>query len=102
MWINNTFVMKKSSTGEWRIERGKGVFVPQGHALWADSTNIVPVEESITRQTPAALKIGNDNGATDEIDDINDTYGDDYHLTNASKIGTALLVSNSERCLLLV
>jgi len=106
MWVNNTFVMKKSKAGEWRIERGRGLLVPQGHRNWGmrAEASVIPLEESYQYKSAMWMKSKKDVGPSVEEGKggMNGTSTDDYHLTNASNIGTALLTTNTERGLFLV
>ncbi len=95
MWINNTFVRVRGKNGEWRVQRGKGLFVPQGHKGGQGHENVVSIEESITSSTKNYKK---DDGDVERKNE----FTDDYHLTNASKIGTALFTTNAKRGLIFV
>ncbi|KAL7540169.1 hypothetical protein ACHAXR_009941 [Thalassiosira sp. AJA248-18] len=102
MWINNTFVRVRGKNGEWRVQRGKGFFVPQGHRGGRGQENVTSMEESISHQTSSlALTPKNKlEGESSDIDEKKHEFTDDYHLTNASKIGTALFTTNAQRGLL--
>lgn len=101
MWINNTFVRVMGKNGEWRVQRGKGYFVPQGHQGGrGQNENVIAIaiEESMMLMT-GSNKHRVDMGSSATEEKKND-YSDDYHLTNASKIGTALFTTNAQRGLL--
>jgi len=106
MWINNTFVRVRGKHGEWRVQRGKGLFVPQGHRgghsqeSATAATNNIAIEESVdssTRQISTTARRNDDNN-----DEKKNEFTNDYHLTNASKIGTALFTTNAKRGLIFV
>jgi len=104
MWINNTFVRVKGKNGEWRVLRGKGFLVPQYHRA-RQRENVVALEESAMQHQSVTTPLMNRNelNATESIiDERKNEFTDDYHLTNASKIGTALFTTNAQRCLLFV
>lgn len=106
MWINNTFVRIRGKDGEWRVQRGKGFFVPQGHRGGRGHENAISMmeaEKDTSVDTSALLKRKSSNMMDDDKDDEKKNgYTDDYHLTNASKIGTALFTTNAQRGLLFV
>ena len=108
MWINNTFVRVKGKNGEWRVLRGKGFLVPQYHRA-RQRENVVALEESAMQHQSATTPLMNrnelnvsDSVSDSVIDERKNEFTDDYHLTNASKIGTALFTTNAQRCLLFV
>lgn len=103
MWVNNIFVRVKGKDGVWRVQRGKGLFIPQGR-LHAGKENVEAIEEQLLIQAKSEPEIAERH--TDAHNDIvverMETHTDDYHLTNASKIGTALLMTNAQRGLILM
>eukprot|EP00571_Detonula_confervacea_P007093 CAMPEP_0172325602 /NCGR_PEP_ID=MMETSP1058-20130122/54451_1 /TAXON_ID=83371 /ORGANISM="Detonula confervacea, Strain CCMP 353" /LENGTH=863 /DNA_ID=CAMNT_0013042193 /DNA_START=534 /DNA_END=3125 /DNA_ORIENTATION=+ len=106
MWINNTFVRVRGKNGEWRVQRGKGFFVPQGHkAGRGQEDDVIAMEEP----SLASLKtkkidgsLSSESSALVAIEEKKNDYTDDYHLTNASKIGTALFTTNAKRGLIFI
>ena len=99
MWINNTFVRVRGKNGEWRVQRGKGFFVPQGYRRGRGQEHVISMEESIA-QSSLTPKHKMDGSLT--MEEKKTAYTDDYHLTNASKIGTALFTTNAKRGLVFV
>ncbi|KAL3801831.1 hypothetical protein HJC23_001227 [Cyclotella cryptica] len=104
MWVNNIFVRVKGKDGVWTVQRGKGLFIPQGR-LHAGKENTEAIEEQLLIQAKAESEIAEHNtDAPNETTVVKrtETHTDDYHLTNASKIGTALLMTNAQRGLILI
>jgi len=97
MWINNTFVRVRGRNGEWRVQRGKGFFVPQkgrgGGRGRGRQEEVVAVEESMSHP----LTFGPKKVGSSVYLEKKNEFTDDYHLTNASKIGTALFTTNAKR-----
>ena len=104
MWINNTFVRVKGKNGEWRVQRGKGFLVPQGHRGGSGQEKVISMDGSIGHQSTSAMSLAMTKSLKDGagVGDKKNEYTDDYHLTNASKIGTALFTTNAQRGLLFV
>lgn len=94
MWINNTFVRVRGKNGEWRVQRGKGLFVPQGHRGGQGQESAISIDDSIAQ----SIMTPKDYLDTEKKNE----FADDYHLTNASKIGTALFATNAKRGLIFV
>jgi hypothetical protein len=104
MWVNNIFVRVKGKDGVWRVQRGKGLFIPQGR-LHAGKENVEAIEEQLLIQAKSESEIAERHtDAHSEMTAVKrmETHTDDYHLTNASKIGTALLMTNAQRGLILM
>ena len=96
MWINNTFVRVRGKNGEWRVQRGKGFFVPQGHRRGGrGQENVIAMEESMNHSLRSSKYNKRDASSFEE--EKKNQFTDDYHLTNASKIGTALFATNAKR-----
>lgn len=105
MWLNNTFVRIRGKDGVWTIERSRGLLIPQGR-LRTEKDNAVAITESLL------LDVAIDSTQSEELPLTNnseasvarklETTADDIHLTNASKIGTALLTTNARRGLILM
>ena len=92
MWINNTFIRVRGKDGEWQIERGKGFLVPQNYKIQQRrTTTTIAMDELSTHRKPPAKAAGAIVKGTE-----------DYHVTNAAKIGTALLITNAKRSLVFV
>jgi hypothetical protein len=92
MWINNTFIRVRGKDGEWRIERGKGFLAPQNYNIQhRRTTTTIAVDEPSSNRKPPAKTAGVFAKSTE-----------DYHVTNAAKIGTALLITNAKRSLVFV
>jgi len=109
MWINNTFVKVRGRDGEWRVQRGKGIFVPQvhrgGESVMAleESVITIPTKEAQSSSFTKRTDIGGSIAPSQSIKEKkNNDYTDDYHLTNASKIGTALFTTNAQRGLVFI
>ena len=99
MWINNTFVRVRGKNGEWRVQRGKGLFVPQGHRGGNGQDCTIAIEESLSLQSSLrTTSTKKDYGDEEKKNE----FTDDYHLTNASKIGIALFTTNAKRGLIFV
>lgn len=100
MWLNSTFVLEKGKTGEWHIKRGKGLLIPQGKHIrprdeaYAIGETGLADSLSMRKSTVSGIKEAHD------VKDQKHATSDDYHLTNASKIGTALFMTNARRALL--
>lgn len=99
MWLNCTFVLEKGSNGEWQIKRGKGLLIPQGKHIRprdeaAHAIGESGLHDSLAFSTRTAERIKDAHEAGTH------TTTDDYHLTNASKIGTALFMTNARRALM--
>ena len=100
MWLNSTFVLEKGKTGEWHIKRGKGLLIPQGKHIrprgeaYAIGESGLADSLSMGKSTVSGIKEAHD------VKDQKHATSDDYHLTNASKIGTALFMTNARRALL--
>eukprot|EP00956_Cyclotella_meneghiniana_P042439 scaffold248464_cov119-Cyclotella_meneghiniana.AAC.1 len=97
--INNTFVRIKGRDGVWSIKRSRGLIIPQGR-LPREKQNAKPITESILIKETAH------SAESEELLPLTiSTVGlskkqessDEIHLTNASKIGTALLTTNAQR-----
>ena len=92
MWINNTFIRVRGKDGEWRIERGKGFLAPQNYKIQHRRTTTTnAVDEPSSNRKPPTKTAGVFVKCTE-----------DYHVTNAAKIGTALLITNAKRSLVFV
>jgi len=92
MWINNSFVRVRGENGEWRVERGEGFFVPQKYIQQGIDSEVAMDESTSHRHSAHAITNREQK-----------TYvAEDHHLTNAAKIGTALLVTNAKRSLIFV
>jgi hypothetical protein len=102
MWLNNTFVRIKGKDGVWSIKRSRGLLIPQGR-LYTEKANAVAITESvlIEESTKKEEEISNDPSNETSITHTK-SYTDDIHLTNASKIGTALLTTNAQRGLIVM
>lgn len=108
MWINNTFVRVRGPNGEWRVQRGKGLFFPQGHRGGRVSGDrVISMSEPTGRRKSATRMRRLDGSSTASLggqsssnEEKKNEYTDDYHLTNASKIGTALFTTNAQRVLI--
>lgn len=110
MWLNCTFVLEKSNNGEWQIKRGNGFLIPQGKHIRpreedayaiGDSGIYDSTHDSTLAHTLAHIK--STVGGMKDVLDVKDqkhATSDDYHLTNASKIGTALFITNARRALM--
>ena len=87
------------------MQRGKGYFVPQGHQGGrGQNENVIAIaiEESMMLMTGSnkhRVDMGSSTGSS-ALEEKKNDYSDDYHLTNASKIGTALFTTNAQRGLL--
>ena len=100
MWLSCTFVLEKGRNGEWLIKRGKGLLIPKGK-------NIRPRDEAYSIGDSGLYNsLALDKSTAKSIKEAHDAKdqklatSDDYHLTNASKIGTALFVTNARRALM--
>ena len=91
MWINNTFIRVRGEDGEWRVERGKGFFVPQQFTIVQRRESIEAMHGRTTQRKSPAIKAGACVKPTE-----------DDHVTNATKIGTALMITNARRSLIFV
>jgi hypothetical protein len=89
MWINNTFVKVRCDNGEWRVERGRGFFFPQKY-----------IQQGIVSEVDMDESASHRHAITNREQKTYVT--EDHHLTNAAKIGTALLVTNAKRSLIFV
>ncbi len=98
MWLNCTFVLEKGNNGEWQIKRGKGLLIPQGKHIRQEAYAIgesgLHDSISVARSTAREIKEAHD------VREQKHATSDDYHLTNASKIGTALFMTNARRALM--
>ena len=101
MWLNCTFVLEKGKkSGEWQIKRGKGLLIPQGKHIrpreeaYAIGESGLHDSLTLTRSTATDIKAAHD------AREQKHATSDDYHLTNASKIGTALFMTNARRALM--
>jgi len=100
MWLNSTFVLEKGKAGEWHIKRGKGLLIPQGKHIrprgeaYAIGESGLTDSLSMEKSTVSGIKESHD------VKDQKYATSDDYHLTNASKIGTALFMTNARRALI--
>jgi len=101
MWLNCTFVMEKGNNGEWQIKRGNGFLIPQGkhirpregsYAIGESGLNDISL--ALSKSTVGGIKEAHD------VKDQKHATSDDYYLTNASKIGTALFMTNARRALI--
>ena len=97
MWINNTFVRVRVKDGEWRVQRGKGFFAPQKHKILHGEDTVVPMNERMSHEISLRKKAG----AIVSKEQKTELTQDD-HITNATKIGTALLITNAKRSLIFV
>lgn len=106
MWLNNTFVRIKGKDGVWTVKRSRGLLIPQGR-LHTENENAVAITESllidaaINSTQSEELPLTNNSSETSLAQKV-ETTTDDIHLTNASKIGTALLTTNAQRGLILM
>ena len=104
MWLNNTFVRIKGKDGVWAVKRSRGLLIPQGR-LYTEKANAAAITESVLIEESARSKkeeeISNDQSNETSITHT-ESYTDDIHLTNASKIGTALLTTNAQRGLIVM
>jgi hypothetical protein len=102
MWVNNTFVRVKGKDGTWTVERGRGLFIPQGR-LHAGKENAVKIEEQLLIQAKSEVDDDiEESQLMTSMKKMHETHTDDYHLINATKIGTALLTTNAQRGLILM
>lgn len=102
MWVNNTFVRVKID-GVWTVKRSRGLLIPQGR-LHRGNENAVAITESILLEESTQSKheeISSDSSISATEKKL-ESHTDDIHLTNASKIGTALLATNAQRGLILM
>jgi hypothetical protein len=86
MWINNTFVRVRGENGEWRVERGRGFFSPQNYKIQQRRDAM----DEPSRHRQSRMKKGG----------VIVKHTEDYQVTNATKIGTALLRTNANRILI--
>lgn len=104
MWVNNTFVRIKGEDGVWTVKRSRGLLIPQGR-LHTEKANAVAITESLLFEESINSKcqeeISKDLTKNTSVKKLG-SYTDDIHLTNASKIGTALLSTNAQRGLIVM
>jgi hypothetical protein len=93
MWINNTFIRVRGEDGEWRVERGKGFFVPQQFTIVKSPYSEVSMDE-IESHRISTRNIANQIQMP--------AITEDDHVTNTTRIGAALLVTNARRSLIFV
>ncbi len=101
MWLNCTFVLEKGNNGEWQIKRGNGFLIPQGKHIRPREEAYAIGDSGLYDSTLAHRQ--STVGGIKEAHDVKDqkhATSDDYHLTNASKIGTALFMTNARRALM--
>ena len=97
MWINNTIVRVRGANGEWQVQRAKGLFAPQ-RLREAGNGQEIAVATGEARSHP----IKYDDQHERNVAEKKDVFTNDYHLTNASRIGTALFNTNATRALIFV
>jgi hypothetical protein len=97
MWINNTIVRVRGANGEWQVQRAKGLFAPQRRREAGNGQEIA-VATGEARSHP----INYDDQHEIIVAEKKDVFTNDYHLTNASRIGTALFNTNATRALIFV
>jgi hypothetical protein len=102
MWVNNTFVRVKID-GVWTVKRSRGLLIPQGR-FHRENANAMAITESILLEESTQSKQEERNSVSSDIatEKKLESHTDDIHLTNASKIGTALLTTNAQRGLILM
>jgi len=97
MWINNTIVRVRGANGEWQVQRAKGLFAPQWRREAGNGQEIA-VATGEARSHPINYDDQNERNVADK----KNLFTNDYHLTNASRIGTALFNTNATRALIFV
>jgi hypothetical protein len=102
MWLNSTFVLEKNKkSGEWQIKRGKGLLIPQGKHVRPEEKSYAIGESGLHESVTNVGRSGTLKGIQ-EAHEVRNKHAisDDFHLTNASKIGTALFMTNTRRALI--
>lgn len=97
MWINNTFVRVRGNNGEVQVQRAKGFFAPQRRREAGNGQEIV-----VATGDAIFHSINDDDRHKRNIAGKKDVFANDYHLTNASRIGSALSSTNATRVLIFV
>ena len=104
MWLNNTFVRVKGEDGVWTVKRSRGLLIPRGH-LYTKRANDMTILESLLVESTVRSRTNRQFSchSYDSTENKLESYpDDDIHLTNASKLGTALLTTNAQRALILM
>lgn len=100
MWLNCTFVLEKGKNGEWQIKRGKGLLIPQGRYIRTREEAYTIGESGLHDSLAVGKSTMKGIKEAHAVREQNHATSDDYHLINASKIGTALFMTNARRALM--
>ena len=104
MWINNALVRVKSKDGTWKVKRARGFFIPHQQK---EASGLELVDATEDEEKHHLINVTHHTHHTTSKSEINSEekkkmITNDYHLRNASRIGSALFISNATNVLAFV
>jgi hypothetical protein len=103
MWINNALVRVKGKDGIWKVKRARGFFIPHQQKE-ASGLELVDATEDEEKHHLINVTHHTHHTSKSEInsEEKKKMITNDYHLRNASRIGSALFISNATNVLAFV
>ena len=105
MWINNALVRVKGKNGIWKVRRARGYFFPHRQKEASGLELVTATEDEEDEEKHHLINVTDHTSKSKSemnSEEKKKMLTNDYHLRNASRIGSALFISNATNVLAFV